>query len=362
MFSKEFCNERREALKNIGRVLGASAILPFGIDRVVPPQESVEKPVIGEEIKEILSLTPKMAFDEKGNLHYVNSNNIQKPVVLMQTNHDLYRPENEAGQKVKKVRLLIHHFDGGEEYSFLMGQNRTAERTVHGLNNPKGGSTGPFTPTVHFCVDGYPINTDGDKKSGYGILQSQKGSGEVDHPFKGQHVMIGINLQNGKPDINRIYTKESMQKFGINSNLISIVEKNGTDIDSLSVAYEQIGCRYSRNFPENFPSNRQIANTLGLTLAVSEQYKLSPWDNVAHIEIQEKPDTGYEHINLMRYLFGVSALIGKANPELVFGKDSPSEYFLKIKKYFIDRAGSDRYKQWNDVYRMDEFMSYLKGK
>jgi hypothetical protein len=142
---------------------------------------------INNNVSEILSLTPKMSFDREGNLTYLKDSQIEK-VALLQTDHDLKRTQSDS-EKMQHVSLMVHHFDDAT-VSNSYTDRRTAATTVNGLNNPYGFPEGASTPTVHWCIDSYPINTKGTTETGYGILQTQKGSGDVNHPNHGQHVTI----------------------------------------------------------------------------------------------------------------------------------------------------------------------------
>jgi len=327
----------------------------------LPGEKDPEKEkglVLNGEIKEILSLTPRLSFDKAGHLLHLDDNQIL-PVSLVQTGNDKYRRQDE-GEKIENVLLMIHHFDGGAPRRPFASKDRTADTTVYGLDHPNWSLENVSTPTVHFCVDNYPVNPEGNKDAGFGILQSQKESGNVMHPTKGQHVFIGINRANGMPDINKKNTLSFMNELEIVSNLGD--QKMGDDINSYSLGYEQVGWYFSRSFPEHFPENRQIANVFGLSLAVSAEYKLGPWDNVGHHEVQEKADPGDEFMLLIRYLYGVSVFRGLIDKKLVFEDDSPKDYFGKIKNYFLARAGkhaAERYKKWNEIYGMDRFINSL---
>jgi hypothetical protein len=302
---------------------------------------------INPNAREILLNTPKLNFDAKGNLNYLSENNELLPVEVMPTDFNL--KHSSERDLVKKISILIHHYDAGPRFG-SDGLPRTAISTLWGLNSN-------FAST-NFCIDEHPIG----QKERYGILQTQKVSGcTKNQHYRGKQVYIGMYVESGRPDINRIKTLENFHKLGIASNLNDLADMTGDKMNYYSFSYEQVGTRFSRNFPDNFPPPRQIANVFGLCLAVSNQYGLGPWDNVGHHEIQEKPDPGDEFMALIRYLYGISAITGMIDKQLVF-KNAPEEkYFSNLRDYFSKRAGMDAYNKWDEKYGLNLLIDDIKN-
>jgi hypothetical protein len=306
--------------------------------------------VLNERVESILSQVTPLSFDEQGNLMLGEYESItENCVVSMPTQRSMeYQRTNN---KVKDVKLLVVHFDGASRYR-NSGKTRNARNTLYGLDGNNA--------SVHWCVDEFQIDPDGNDDIGYGILQTQPASGDPNKPYKGKHVTIGVELATGRPDLNRIYTGNLSKKLGLRSNLNDLIEAGITDIDNYSVGFEQIGWYYSRNFPNNFPPEKQISNVLSLTLAVIEQFGLSPWDIVGHNEIQEKPDPGNEFMATLRFLVGVYLLKQRRYKPLTSSEFKVfKNYFIDIGKYLKEKSGQHRFNRWNEYIGFDKFIAGL---
>jgi hypothetical protein len=244
------------------------------------------------------------------------------------------------------VKFFVIHYDGGP-LKLASGDYRTVFNTLNGLNREG-------KPSVQFCVDPYPITGDVNQNGGLGIILSQEPN-EI--PYRGKHVQIGINLETGAKDVNRVKTARLYEEIGVGSNFIDFVNSGEKDFNSYSLGVEQVGTNYSINFPEQFPPKQQIANMVALSKAVADRYNLNIWDIVGHGDIQEKSDPGDEYMLTLRYLLGLAYVKGTDEfPEDFLDGENFYDFLIKLKKYGISKMGEDRYMQWNEVYGMEEVL------
>jgi hypothetical protein len=303
--------------------------------------------LLGSEVKEIFSLVPNLTLDQEGNLFFENDREELRPVLLLETERHLTYPY----EPVQDVKFFVIHYDSAP-LKLVSGDYRTVFNTLNGLNRKE-------KPSVHFCVDPYPITDDLTQEDGLGLILSQQPN-EI--PYKGRHVQIGINLETGAEDVDRVKTARLYEEVGIGSRFVNFVDSGEKDFNSYSLGVEQIGTNYSLNFPEQFPPNQQISNVLALSKAVASRYDLTVWDIVGHNEIQEKSDPGDEYMLTLRYLLGLSyAQDNSEFPEDFLGGDSPSEFLLKLRNYSIAKMGEGRYEVWNEIYGMDEVLEFFEA-
>ena len=296
------------------------------VDEFVAPAPLLCTPSM--QVERILQLVPDLSFDEGGNLLGA----VQSDVAL------------QHQSPVEEVFFLIHHFDGAPSPTFENGSPRTARNTVFGLS---WGNT-----SVHWVVDGGAFPGDED---GFGILQTLP-SEDINHPLGANHIYIGVGPFG--EDTAYLQTFGRFEELEIDSNLVGLIRQGrdlrGNALKFLSVGYEQVGSGFSREFPENFPSNQQIANSLGLTLVVSRQFGLSPWDNLGHQEVQDKIDPGDEFMATIRFLMVV------ADSSLLDG-DSLQEFLSHLESYTLDRMGQDRFEQWDRWIGFYDYQSCLSS-
>lgn len=303
--------------------------------------------MLNEEVIETLSLTTNLEFDSDGNLFFEDSTGEVKPVSVFETERHLTHPY----VPVEEVKFFVIHYDAGP-LKLVSGDYRTVFNTLNGLNRKE-------KPSVQFCVDPYPITDDPAQNDGLGLILSQEPN-EI--PYKGRHVQIGINLETGAEDVNRIKTARSYEEMGVGSDFIEFVDSGEKDFDSYSLGVEQVGTNYSLSFPEQFPPNQQIANIVGLSKAVAKRYNLTVWDIVGHGEIQEKSDPGDEYMLTLRYLLGVSyAMNSEDFPGDFLEGESIYDFFIKLREYGISKMGEERYVQWNKVYGMEDVLEAFEG-
>jgi hypothetical protein len=302
--------------------------------------------VLSETTKEILSLKQELSFNQEGNLYFENSDGEIAPVLMFETERHLtypYEPLNE-------VKFFVIHYDAGP-LTLSSGAYRTVFNTLNGLNREA-------KPSVQFCVDPYPITDELVENEGLGVILSQRPNSI---PYKGRHVQIGINLETGAEDVNRINTADLYEGLGVGSKFVEFVNSGNKDFNSYSLGVEQVGTKFTTNFPHQFPPNQQIANILALSEAVASRYDLSVWDIVGHHEIQEKSDPGDKYMLTLRYLLGLSY---EANPdkfpEDFLEAESLYDYFSTLREYAISQIGEERYARWNEIYSMDEVLESLE--
>lgn len=301
----------------------------------------------GEKLAQTFENYTHVKFDENGYL--LSSLNLEKDewdsLALLPTR---YNSEHSfTRNKVDSVKLFIVHFDGAVRY--FHDQPRTAQNTLNGLN-------GRYV-SVHWCVDEYGIASSSEQNSGFGILQTQNPSDERLRPYEGAHVLIGINLKTGEPDRTRLKTLDFFRKFGITSGVEELESLRTRDYDHYTVGAEQVGWKFSRDFPDLFPPPRQLGNFLSLTVAVMNEYTLSPWDVVGHHEIQEKDDPGDEFMATLRFSLAAAHLIGLASI-FYFEENSAADFLDKLREYCLERMGEERFRRWSEYF---EFNSFLEG-
>ncbi len=339
---------RREFLHVAAQYAGAY-LLKDGVNPGRP-----ENPILNERISDILSQITPLEFSPEGDLRLSGDITSRENQLSIIPTH-----RNEVERRLmREVKLLVVHYDAGERYR-LNGIERTALNTVWGLdgNDPDGNGLGP---SVHWCVDNFPIQRNNSEEGGYGILQTQRASGNIERPYRGLHVRV--SSENPELDSNRIRTAERFSDLGIVSNLNSLVDRGITDFNAYSLGYEQIGTEYEQRFPSDLePPRLQMANTLSLCMAVLKQYSLSPWDIVGHHEIQQKADPGDYHMATLRFLLGVAALEGKIEERFVFCGTRPQSYFRKIERYLseVDRYGIIGV--WKEYVGFQELLDSLPG-
>jgi len=128
--------------------------------------------VLNEDVKEILSLTPNLVFDQEGNLFFEDDREELRPVLLFETERHLTYPY----EPVKDVKFFVIHYDGGP-LKLASGDYRTVFNTLNGLNRKE-------KPSVHFCVDPYPITDDLVQEDGLGLILSQQGLRQLNYMRK----------------------------------------------------------------------------------------------------------------------------------------------------------------------------------
>lgn len=312
----------------------------------IAKRESLED-FFSEATKEILSLSPNLEFDQQGNLYFENGDGEMTPVLTFETERHLtypYKPVNE-------VKFFIIHYDAGP-LTLSSGAYRTVFNTLNGLNRAA-------KPSVQFCVDPYPVSDEVVGNEGLGVILSQRPNTV---PYKGAHVHVGINLETGAEDQNRIKTARVYEELGVGSRFVDFVNSGNKDFDSYSLGVEQVGTRFATNFPDQFPPNQQIANLLALSEAVAARYDLSVWDIVGHHQVQEKSDPGDKFMLTLRYLLGLSydANPGKF-PDNFLEADNLHDYILTLREYAMLNLGEDRYEVWDEIYGMDKVLDYLES-
>ena len=190
--------------------------------------------------------------------------------------------------------MIVIHYDGGSQ-TRLSGEARSVENTMFGLNGRRCQNYGPC---VHFCVDGFPPN------GKLGILQSHS------LEYSANHLGIGVEDYRSEETIKNILNIVDY------SPLWGNVQKRC--FNDISVGIEQIGNNFAYNFPENYPSSRQISNLLGLTVALMKKYNLGIWEVIGHMEVQEKSDPSMEFMAIFRSLIVFYAFINrKRDPEFL---------------------------------------------
>lgn len=306
--------------------------------------------VLNERVKSILSKITPLSFDSEGNININGtSDETKRSVVSIPSKRSKER--QNTNNKVKDVKLLVVHYDGAQRF-LNSGKARNARNTLYGLDGKLA--------SVNWCVDEFDISSEGNYETGYGILQTQPASDDPQKPYRGRHVTVGIELATGRPDLNRIYTNDIFSKFRLKSNLDELINREINNIDSYSVGFEQIGWYYSKNFPQYFPPDKQIANALSLTMAAMEHFNLGPWDVVGHQEIQEKPDPGNEYMATLRFLIGVCALQQKGIENLsiseYFGFKT---YFIKVGRVLGEKSGEQRFNSWNKYIGFDKLVQSI---
>jgi hypothetical protein len=306
---------------------------------------------LNERVAEIMALVEPLGFDAEGNLCQLKAgkNGPDCRLSLIPTHFNEVRRE-----PMEAVKLLVVHYDAGERYR-ENGVERTALNTVNGLNgnDPDGNGIGP---SVHWCIDNFPIQRNETGAGGFGILQTQEASGDPFLPFAGLHVSTAPS----DVDPNRTRTRDRFVGLRIDSNLNGLVADDDRDFNLVSLGYEQVGTYFEERFPSDVePPRRQLANAVSLCLAVMTEFHLSPWDIIGHHELQQKSDPGDYHLATLRFLLGVAAIQGKIRPQLVFGNESARIYFDKVADYLVlvDRYG--RFNAWKQFVGFDAFVDSL---
>lgn len=330
--------------------LGAGIFLGKRIDPILDYEVEGPNVEYGEKLSEILDNFTTLKFDEEGYL--TTPQKLEQGewdrLMLIPTRYNQEHHNNS--NKVESVKLFVVHFDGA--FRNYRGQPRTAQNTLNGVN-------GNYA-SVHWCVDEYKLAVSGEESDGFGVLQTHIPSDERTRPYEGAHVLIGINLKTGEPDITRLTTLERFRRLGINSKIEDLEERRTRDYDRYSVGAEQVGRNFSRSFPENFPPASQFGNFLALTIAVMNEYGLSPWDVVGHHEIQEKDDPGDEFMATLRFSLAVAYIAGVSDVSF-FHSNSPSEYLTKLGQYYRERMGEERFTRWDEYLEFSFFLrNYLR--
>ena len=334
---------RRDFLKTVVKSVEYTGVYCLGNSLGGKNEAEKSEFVINERMSEIVSQIEPLGFNPWGNLVCPDGE-----ISLIPTHR------NEVERiPIEEVKLLVVHYDAGERYR-ASGIERNARNTVWGLNgnDPDGNGLGP---SVHWCVDNFPIARNESGEGGYGVLQTQIASGNADRPYAGLHLGIDPIY-----DPNRVRTSQRLESLGIRSNLSQLIEQEIENFNLYSLGYEQIGIYFEERFPsEGEPPSRQFANTLSLAIAVMEKFGLNPWDIVGHHEIQQKSDPGDYHMATFRFLLGLAALSGKVSADIVFCEDTPREYFGKVARYLemVDRYG--RYNEWKNWVGFDSLFDSL---
>lgn len=344
---------KRLRLKNI---LNFVLLLVFITPNLVqaappPPLAPTPEPSISSQTlpvndwaENILAKIPTYHFDKVGQLYYRDpETGNDLPIPLHETN----RHETIEYTPVKRVLFFIIHYDGAA-IKRPDGKFNTVFNTLRGLNDGRLAS-------VHFCVDSYPTNPLGEMYEGMGVIMTQAPN---PMPYRGRHVIIGKDKQ-GNEDRNAYVNAEYFEIFGIRSNLIPFALGGNKDIDGYSLAMEMTGEGLSKDFPFNFPPDQEIANTLGLIIAVANRYNLKVWDILGHNEVQQKPDPGEEFMLTLRYLLGIIWMRRSFPLPAGFLNDQPYDYFARVRWYHKLKMADWRYMMWNRFFGMDSFIEAL---
>lgn len=294
----------------------------------------------------ILALVTPMRIAEDGRLEYFDQTaNTFRQTALIESHRHLIYPYTP----VKEVGFLIIHYDAFPNQK-ADGKPGTVQNTVANLNDIRMAS-------IHYCVDSYPVTDENAPGQGMGIIMATLPS---DPPYKARHTAISINPERGL-DPNSQNTADLMTSLGIVTGLTIFNQDKAKDMDSVSLGIEQSGRDFSKAFPLNMPAEREIANLLSLTAAVSKRYDLKIWDLLGHNEIQQKPDPGNEYMTIVRLLL---ARLYQQNPELFpndFLRDEPADFFSKLKAYataLLGPAGYQNVLNWlsedkNSILRLE---------
>ena len=279
-----------------------------------------------------------LCFDEAGNLgvraggYFDSGGSRVEPGQALGDVHlkpTLYNSLHHSEKDMmEEVKIFVVHSDDGPR--IVNGITRTALNTWYSLN---GGTT---MPSVHWCIDEFPITPASESNPGvgygeaFGILQTQAASGDVMHPYEGAHVSIA-RIDTGREQTLRLY-----KELDIVSNLPEALLPYPQHLSRVSVAAEQVGANFDLNFPHQFPPGSQLSNMLSLSVLLMNTYNLSPWDIVGHNEVQEHSDPGDAYMLLLRYCLGIAGLTGLVKEDAVFrGASNVQDYFETVKEYFI---------------------------
>ena len=336
--------------------LGFKAPIALSLPSFLTEGEIDEALPLNERVAEIFSLVEPLSFDSKGNL-VVERESKEEPDVRVFRRVETIPTQYSMTEtrRVNKVELLVVHYDGNDRFWDVSGTKveRHAESTVWLLDR-NGFST-------HWCVDGFPIEELKEGfVSGYGVLQTQPGSGDSKLPLIGAHVKMGVE------DDSKVDTLQLFGKLGIQSRLQSLYERKVGSFNFHTVGFEQVGTDFDLGFPsKNQPDNQQIANALSLSIAVMKQHNLTVWDVVGHHEVQElKSDPGDYYMATLRFRLGVATLKGELPESLVFAgyEEAPDKeaYFRKVYEYLSERKKGWLW-HWKDLVGYDEFMKSLSA-
>jgi hypothetical protein len=237
---------------------------------------------------------------------------------------------------LEDVSMVVIHYDDGPRY-LSSGEERTVKDTLRGINSHGGGDK---SPCVHFCVDGH--RPDGE----FGVLQA--------HNLLKASKHLGIALEDETSSLtlghigkvtSYIPRWSSVSKYRYNHS---------------SVGIEQIGENFAYHFPDNYPSSTQMANLLGLTIALMKKYDLGIWEVVGHIEVQQKEDPSMEFMSIFRTLIAYYAYQNRQHDREFYNqilkKSGYSGMYGLIKA--IERY-NDRY---GDIYSHREWRNEGKWK
>lgn len=345
---------RRDFLKLMGAA-GTELALSF-----VLPEVALAG---AEKVESIRSKFTPIEFDRYGNLNLVRRSGWHSTLIQLpnrSTNYGLKRTSPEY--QIDSLELLVMHWDGVGRFD-LANRERTAYQEKNAFNSPS--LNPPDGLAINFALDDFPISTNEPAYVGSGVLSTMP-TIDAYRPYRATHV--NTPLSDKTPDRTvTLFTlcniNSRLSKLCWERSFSKLDAKYGADaflfFDYHSIACEQPGTYFSTSFPDNFPYDQQIANGVSLAHAALG-LGLSPWDVVGHHELYAKDDPGDEYMFTIRFLLGAFTYTGETQFERVFRGDSPTQYFQKLKDYFITRTKSSARFQTLDNYL--GFRQFLRQK
>jgi hypothetical protein len=169
----------------------------------------------------------------------------------------------------------------------------------------------------------------------------------------------------------RAFYELGYQDPSIHSILTELYDGPRLDPNYRTIAIEMAGADFEQE--SHFPSTQQLANVLGLLIALMRRYRIPALNILGHQEIElRKPDPGKKFMALIRYLVGVYALFSRDHElfNLVFGgfimEDQDAwmgvmRYFRFVRDYFTLVGYPQQVYQWEVAVNFGNFMKRLSA-
>jgi hypothetical protein len=374
---------RRDFLKLTG-LAGAYLMVPKGAEKLANAIESWPKLNV-ENLptfyKDVLNLTPKTDFSEKGIMRMEvkeNGLNVMREVPVLQTNFNKkflaiakYSP-NWRFVTDQPLGLGLHWFGDQKQFASQWYPRSTAREYVEtGLCGDR---------SVQFVVgDGAPVAGQEGLDKKLAIVQAELPDENGNWVSSAHIVNVDRNIYDKGEQYFANATYSLLRDYGFsnpgNTTILErLYQRRYNDRPNIQLVGVEIqGCSF--DVVENFPSAQKLANILAVSMAVIKRNKVSSpaYNVIGHEELDfGKGDPGKNLMFGMKMLIGVSALASGDNDllDLVFkpftldGKVSKEEavanYFKYCSDYFARTTGPESFVEyWSNKFQLGEVKKLL---
>jgi len=305
---------------------------------------------IPRSLRNIIRRVPKLDINQDGYLYYWDENaQTYSQAQIAQTQWNQERNNSFERLFPDKTWGIVLHWFGAS----FQGEDSLASymRGFDGLRQVGNYQT---RTSAHFLVGGLTPN---NPESSLGIYQTQI-PGPDGTPLVASHIS---NLDYQAHEEKQQYFVRAFYELGykdhsIKSILTDLFDGRRLDPNYRTIAVEMAGANFDQD--GNEPVEQEIANVLGLVIALMLRYEITALNILGHHEIElRKSDPGKQFMGLIRFLLGISALYSGdlRLKDLVFGAFTSGgvdpwsgilRYFKFIRDYQVIVDYPDQVYKW----------------